>query len=139
VRAFFHGISAAFGKAGAIMASQLFSRISTRDTFYVSAAAGAVGAVLTFIFLPDTTGLDLVELDRYNLYLLAGQAHHYRGEAVNSKYLSLFERWQGYGKQYDPVADREQAKFQTLAEERKAVLLAAISEERSFGTTEPSS
>lgn len=136
VRAFFHGISAAFGKAGALMATQIFSRISTRNTFYVSAAAGAAGAFLTLIFLPDTTGLDLVELDRFNMYLLAGQAHNYHGEAVNPKFLSWFERWQGYGKAYDPVADKEQAKLQAVAEikekEKEAVVvLTAIVEESS--------
>ncbi|KAL4516108.1 hypothetical protein Ndes2526B_g00816 [Nannochloris sp. 'desiccata'] len=135
VRASFHGISAAAGKAGAIMATQIFSRISTQDTFYVSAAAGAVGALMTLIFLPDTTGLDLVELDRYNLYLLAGQAHNYHGEAVNPKFLSLFERWQGHGKAYDPVADREQAKLQAVAEikekESTVAVLDAIAEENS--------
>jgi MFS family permease len=133
VRAFFHGISAAFGKAGAIMATQIFSRLSTQNTFYVSAGAGALGALLTVLFLPDTTGLDLVELDRFNMYLLAGQARNYHGEAVNPKFLSWFERWQGYGKQYDPVADREQAKLQALAEnkEKEMVVMDAIAEETS--------
>jgi len=135
VRAFFHGISAAAGKAGAILATQIFSRISTQDTFYVSAATGAVGAIMTLIFLPDTTGLDLVELDRFNMYLLAGQAQHYHGEAVNPKYLSWFERWQGWGKAYDPVADREQAKLQAVAElklkENSMVVMDVIREETS--------
>ena len=40
VRAFFHGISAAFGKAGAAIASAIFEQVSTRDTYYASAAAG---------------------------------------------------------------------------------------------------
>jgi hypothetical protein len=120
VRASSHGISAAFGKAGAIMATQIFSRISVRDTFYVSAGAGALGAIATFIFLADTTGLDLSELDRYNLYLLAGQGNNYHGEAVNPKYLSLYERWVGYGKQYDPVADAEQRKLQDVALARES-------------------
>jgi hypothetical protein len=158
VRASSHGISAAFGKAGAIMATQIFSRISTRDTFYVSAGAGALGAVATFIFLADTTGLDLAELDRYNLYLLAGQTHNYHGEAVsnfsalgilalsysnafcfafdaqvNPKFLSLYERWVGYGKQYDPVADKEQMKLQDLAlnKDKEMVVMDAIEEENS--------
>ena len=56
VRAFFHGISAAFGKAGAIAATQIFSRISSQDTFIVSAISGIVGAVFTWFLLPDTTG-----------------------------------------------------------------------------------
>lgn len=114
VRAFFHGISAAFGKAGAIAATQIFSRMAVQDTFYTSAAAGIAGAVATLIFLPDTTGLNLAEIDRYHRYLLAGQAHHYHGEAVNPKYLSVFERWSGHQKAYDPAADAEQKKLQEL-------------------------
>lgn len=35
--------------------------------------AGIVGFVLTVIFLPDTTGLDLSEIDRMNRYYVAGQ------------------------------------------------------------------
>lgn len=115
VRAFYHGISAAFGKAGAIAATQLFSHLTTQNTFYVSAAAGIAGAITTWFFLPDTTGLDLAELDRYNMYLLADQAHQYHGEAVNPKYLSVFERLCGVGKAYDPVADADQKKLQNLA------------------------
>jgi len=115
VRAFFHGISAAFGKAGAIAATQIFSRIATADTFYVSAAAGIAGALATLIFLPDTTGLDLGELDRFNMYLLAGHTQHYHGEAVNPKYLSYFERWMGWGKSYNPQLDKDQKKLQTMA------------------------
>ena len=42
-------------------------------TFYCSAGAGIVGALLTWVFLPDTTGLDLAEIDRYHRFMLAGQ------------------------------------------------------------------
>lgn len=135
VRGFFHGISAAVGKVGAIAATQIFSRVSTRSTFYASAAAGAIGAIFTVIFLPDTTGLDLLEVDRYNMYLVSGQAQHYHGEAVNPKYLSLFERWRGYGKAYNPVADKEQAELQVAAElkakESSMMVMDAIAEEPS--------
>ena len=48
-------------------------QVSTVTTFYVSAASGIVGAVLTWIFLPDTTGLDLGEIDRMHRFMLAGQ------------------------------------------------------------------
>ena len=49
-------------------------QVSSRTAFYCCAGAGALGFVLTLIFLPDTTGLDLHEIDRMNRYLLAGQA-----------------------------------------------------------------
>ena len=114
VRAAFHGISAAFGKAGAIAATQLFTRLSVQNTFYVSAGAGIVGAIGTFIFLPDTTGLDLDEVDRYNMYLISGQDQNYHGEMCNPKYLSVYERLRGYGKPYSPEKDQEQRKLQHL-------------------------
>lgn len=117
VRAFFHGISAAFGKAGAIAATAIFSQLADKpqDTFYVSAAAGLAGFIFTWIFLPDTTGLDLAEIDRFNRYLVAGQEHLYHGEAVNPRYLSPFERWLGWAKPYDPADDREQKKLQKMS------------------------
>lgn len=48
-------------------------QVSTVATFYASAGAGVVGALLTWVFLPDTTGLDLGEIDRMHRYMLAGQ------------------------------------------------------------------
>ena len=48
-------------------------QVDTATTFYCSAGAGIVGAVFTWIFLPDTTGLDLAEIDRYHRFMLAGQ------------------------------------------------------------------
>ncbi|KAI7844838.1 hypothetical protein COHA_001492 [Chlorella ohadii] len=105
VRSFFHGISAAAGKVGALAAAVLFSNISPRAAFYASAGAGLAGLLVTLGFLPDTTGLDLHEIDRMNRYLLADQYSNYRGEAVNPRYLSLFERWRRYDAHYHPEAD----------------------------------
>lgn len=48
-------------------------QVSTRTAFWACSAAGALGCVLTVLFLPDTTGLDLHEIDRVNRYLLSGQ------------------------------------------------------------------
>ena len=48
-------------------------QVDTEITFYASSAAGVVGALLTLVFLPDTTGLDLVETDRLHRFMLAGQ------------------------------------------------------------------
>lgn len=123
VRAFFHGISAATGKVGAIAASQVFATASITTIFYTSAGCGFFGCLFTWLFLPDTTGLDLAELDRFNRYLLAGEASKYHGEAVNPLYLSVFERLLGYGKQYDPVKDEAHRRIQvetTLGKSMKA-------------------
>ncbi|KAI7842967.1 hypothetical protein COHA_003372, partial [Chlorella ohadii] len=119
VRAFFHGISAAAGKLGAILAASIFSQVDTATTFYCSAGAGIVGAVFTWIFLPDTTGLDLAEIDRYHRFMLAGQTENYHGPAVKPKHLSMYERWRGYGKHYDARLDAQQRKLQDMAAERE--------------------
>jgi Sugar (and other) transporter len=93
VRTTFQGISAASGKLGALAADVAFSYADQRTTFYISAAAGLAGWLVTYMFLPDTTGLSLDELDRMAKYMLAGEWDHYHGEAINPKHLSLWERW----------------------------------------------
>lgn len=55
------------------------TQISERAAFYASAGAGLAGFLLTVLFLPDTTGLDLHEIDRMNRYLLAGHLRNYHG------------------------------------------------------------
>lgn len=58
--------------------------------------------ILTFVTIPDITGLDLREGDRRWLAILDGHHDIYHGEAVNPRYLSVFERLLGYGKNYRP-------------------------------------
>ena len=47
------------------MPSPRLTQISPRAAFYASAGAGLLGFLLTVAFLPDTTGLDLHEIDRW--------------------------------------------------------------------------
>jgi hypothetical protein len=79
------------------------------QVFLVSAIFGIGGAVVTTLWLPDTTTLDLEELDRLQRYALEGRFREYHGEAMNPKHLSLWEvyvlRW---GKKYNPELDRQQ-------------------------------
>ena len=103
VRSACHGLSAATGKAGALIAGVVFALVSDRDKFVISAVCGLVGVILTVIFTPDITGLDLREGDKRWLAILDGKHAQYSGEAVNPKHLSLFERLLGYGKLYDPT------------------------------------
>ncbi len=94
IRGTYHGFAAAMGKVGAIIASLWFSYIPdsrSRDIFLISALWGLGGAIFTWIFLPDTTGLDLEEYDRMQRCLLEGRLEDYCGEALNPKHLSLFE------------------------------------------------
>jgi MFS family permease len=108
VRATFQGISAAMGKVGAIIADIVFAYVDKRMTFILSAISGLIGWAVTWLFLPDTTGLSLDELDRMAKYMLAGEFHHYHGEGVNPKHLSTWERWVWkWHQHYDPDMDQK--------------------------------
>jgi hypothetical protein len=67
-----------------------------------------MGALLTLIFLPDTTGLDLKEQERRWAFIRAGREHDYHGIAVHWKHLSWWERFRGQHKDYDAKLDYDQ-------------------------------
>lgn len=68
------------------------------------------------MFIPDTTGLDLREQERYWQYVLQGRAQDYHGIAVHPRHLSLYERLVlKRHKAYDPELDRK-AKIDELRE-----------------------
>ncbi|TID17058.1 phosphate transporter A-1 [Venturia nashicola] len=108
IRATAHGFSAAVGKLGALLAAVLYNYIDTQTKFLVVPWFGLLGAILTFVFLPDTTGLDLKEQERRWTYIRAGREDDYHGIAIHPKHLSLWERFRGVGKHYDPVLDYQQ-------------------------------
>jgi hypothetical protein len=108
VRATAHGFSAAVGKLGALCASILYNYIDTQTKFYVVPWFGLLGAGLTFFFLPDTTGLDLKEQERRWNYIRDGREQDYHGVAVHPHHLSLWERFRGAGKHYNPQLDYQQ-------------------------------
>lgn len=108
IRATAHGFAAAVGKLGALLAAVLYNYIDTQTKFLVVPWFGLAGALLTFVFLPDTTGLDLKEQERRWSYIRAGREEDYHGIAIHPKHLSLWERMRGVGKHYDPKLDYEQ-------------------------------
>jgi len=108
IRATAHGFSAAWGKAGALLAAVLYNYIDIQMRFYVVPWFGLAGAALTFLFLPDTTGLDLKEQERRWNFIRTGREHEYHGVAVHPNHLSLWERLRGVGKYYNPQLDYEQ-------------------------------
>ena len=69
---------------------------------------GLGGALLTWVFLPDTTGLDLKEQERRWAYICGDREADYHGVAIHPKHLSLWERIRGVGKHYDAAKDYEQ-------------------------------
>ncbi|KAJ5614095.1 MFS general substrate transporter [Penicillium herquei] len=92
IRATAHGLSAAAGKSGALLAAVLYNYISNQTKFLVLPWFGLAGALVTFFFLPDTTGLDLKEQERRWQYIRRGEEKEYHGPAVHPKHLSLYER-----------------------------------------------
>jgi hypothetical protein len=105
VRASAHGFSAAVGKLGALTAAVMYNYMSTQRKFSVVPWFGLAGVLLTTLFLPDTTGLDLKEQERRFHYLRQGREQDYHGIAVHPHHLSLWERMKGAGKNYNPQLD----------------------------------
>jgi hypothetical protein len=116
IRASAHGFSACIGKAGALLASVLYNYIDTQTKFYVVPWFGLAGMLLTWLFLPDTTGLDLKEQERRWTYIRSGRDHEYHGIAIHPEHLSLWERIRGVGKNYNPELDLKQ-KIEDMREE----------------------
>ncbi|KAK1758271.1 putative inorganic phosphate transporter [Echria macrotheca] len=116
IRASAHGFSACIGKAGALLASVLYNYIDTQTKFYVVPWFGLAGMLITWLYLPDTTGLDLKEQERRWNYIRAGKGDEYHGIAIHSKHLSVWERIRGVHKRYDPELDIKQ-KIEDMREE----------------------
>lgn len=108
IRATAHGFSAAVGKLGALTAAVMYNYITDQTKFYVVPWFGLAGALLTLLFLPDTTGLDLKEQERRWVYIRSGREADYHGIAVHPQHLSLWERIRGVGKHYNPALDYQQ-------------------------------
>jgi hypothetical protein len=116
IRATAHGISAAAGKLGALLAAVVYNYISTQQKFYFVPWFGLAGMLVTFLFLPDTTGLDLKEQERRWQYIREGREKEYHGIAIHPQHLSFWERIRGVGKYYNAELDREQ-RMQELRQE----------------------
>ena len=108
IRATAHGFSAACGKLGALLAAVLYNYIDTQQKFYVVPWFGLAGMLVTLLFLPDTTGLDLKEQERRWQFIRAGRESDYHGVAVHPKHLSLWERVRGVGRYYNAELDYQQ-------------------------------
>ena len=108
VRATAHGLSAAVGKCGALTATVLYNYIGSRTKFWVVCWFGLIGFCLTVVFIPDTTGLDLREQERYWLFMREGRQDEYHGIAIHPRHVSLFEKViLKRGRNYDPELDRK--------------------------------
>jgi hypothetical protein len=87
-----HGISASAGKVGALIASILFNFISEKQLFLFSGYASFIACCITFMTIPETTTLDLYEIDKQWRMILNGRKFDYEGPANDPKHLSFYER-----------------------------------------------
>jgi len=75
IRGTCYGLSAALGKTGAAVGTQVFTPIQNnlgkQWTFIIAAICGVVGIIITYLFVPDMTGIDLAEEDAAFLKYLA--------------------------------------------------------------------
>lgn len=123
VRGTAHGFSAACGKLGALVPAIMYNYVPSHTRFWVVCWFNLAGAIVTIIWLPDTTGLDLREQERYWSYVRSGRAHEYHGIAVHPRHLSLWEKVVlKRHLAYDADLDRE-AKLAEMREEYQANLV----------------
>ncbi|KAI9763274.1 MAG: hypothetical protein M1840_000805 [Geoglossum simile] len=108
IRATAHAFSAAVGKLGALTVAVLYNYIGTETIFLVVPWFALSGALVTWLFLPDTTGLDLKEQERRWQCIREGHEEDYHGVAVHAHHLSPWERLRGAGGSYDPEKDFQQ-------------------------------
>ncbi|WWC87470.1 uncharacterized protein L201_002359 [Kwoniella dendrophila CBS 6074] len=122
VRATAHGLSAASGKLGALLPAIIYNYVDTRTRFWIVWPFGIAGVIVTWLFIPDTTGLDLREQDRYWAFVREGRAKEYHGIAVHPRHLSLWEKVVlKRHLAYDPEKDRHQRvkELKMMWEEKK--------------------
>ena len=127
IRASAHGFSAACGKLGALTAAILYNYITVQQRFYVVPWFGLAGSLLTLLYLPDTTGLDLKEQERRWAFIRAGREQDYHGVAVHPQHLSWWERLRGVGKHYDPQLDYAQ-RIEEMRGEWEAIMQQKVNE-----------
>ena len=109
IRATSHGVAAAVGKLGALAPAILYNYIDNHTKFWVVSWFGLLGWVLTMVFIPDTTGLDLREQERYWECVVQGREQDYHGVAIHPRHLSFYERVVlKRHRYYDPELDRQQ-------------------------------
>ncbi|TNY17701.1 major facilitator superfamily domain-containing protein [Rhodotorula diobovata] len=107
VRSTAHGFSAACGKLGALLPTVVFHYLSDRNKFWFAMPFGALGVIVTALFLPDTTGLELREIERYWRCVRAGHPELYHGIAIHPHHLSWYERVVlKRDRYYDPKQDK---------------------------------
>ena len=60
-------------QVGALVAGFVFNAVNNQTKFYISAFCGLAGLVVTILFIPDLTGMDLRDGDRFWLNTIEGR------------------------------------------------------------------
>jgi MFS family permease len=118
VRTQCHGMAAACGKVGALIAAAWFPHLATLsssrsnsddsvdenesssaaasalDLFLVSGYASLAACAITYWTIPETAGLDLYEMDKKWTCIVQGKKGDYQGPANQAQFLSPYERFQ---------------------------------------------
>jgi MFS family permease len=102
LRGTFHGLSAFFGKLGALVATVIFGYLTTEQIFWVCGGCAIAGGVCTYLFTADLSHVSLAEHDAQLELLLAGRLDRYQGKLNHRDHLSNFELWTGRHGKYDP-------------------------------------
>jgi len=120
IRSTAHGVSAACGKLGALVPAVVYNYVGNETRFWIVSWFGLVGFILTILFIPDTTGLDLREQERYWLHVGEGREQDYHGIANHPRHLSFFERYVLHrNRNYNAELDRK-AKIDELMSKYEA-------------------
>lgn len=80
IRGTCYGFSAAVGKAGAAIGTEVFTPIQNnlgkRWTFIIAAIVGVLGILVTYFFVPEMSSKDLAEEDRLFMLYLRDKGFH---------------------------------------------------------------
>lgn len=92
MRTMCHGISAALGKVGALLAAILFNYTNDVQIFLISGYTSLLACLITVVFIPESVNLDLFELDRKWHMIIHDTGAEYRGPASYPYFCSFYER-----------------------------------------------
>jgi MFS family permease len=96
-----YGISAAVGKVGAVVGTEVFKPVQTlgkKYIFIVAACVGVVGAATAFFLIPDTAKFNLAEEDeKWRQYLLANGWDGYMGDGTTATHKASDIKAEDYG------------------------------------------
>mmetsp|Transcript_27975 Transcript_27975/g.43479 ORF Transcript_27975/g.43479 Transcript_27975/m.43479 type:complete len:558 (+) Transcript_27975:302-1975(+) len=92
VRTMCHGIAASAGKIGALIAAIAFNYVTDASMFLICGYSCFLAFLVTTLTIPETTTLDLFEVDVKWHMIISGKKGLYDGPANLPEYSSYYER-----------------------------------------------